>query len=155
MQGAAMASPITLAVQGTPLGATASFSPSYLPPGGAVTSFTLTIQTPLARLDAQPKPFGPVSPLLPGSTVLALLLLPGAGIARRVSRNRWRPLWLVLVAAASCALVATLASGCGNRINTASESVGATSYTLTITGTATSSAGTAVQQSANVSLQVL
>jgi sugar lactone lactonase YvrE len=154
-QGAVMSSPITLAVQGTPLGATASFSPSYLPPGGTVTNFTLTIQTPVARLDPRPKPFGPRSPLLPGSTVLAVLLLPAAGFARRGSRRCRRSLWLVLVAAASCALVATLASGCGNRINTASEAVGSTSYTLTITGTATSSAGTAVQQSANVSLEVL
>jgi hypothetical protein len=155
MQGAAMASPITLAVQGTPLGATASFSPSYLPPGGAVTSFTLTIQTPLARLDFPATPSSPVPPLPPTSALLAVLLLPAAGFARRVSRNRWRSLWLVCVTAVSCGVVATLASGCGNRINTASESVGATSYTLTITGTATSSAGTAVQQSANVSLQVL
>jgi sugar lactone lactonase YvrE len=154
-QGAAMASPITLAVQGTPLGATASFNPIYLPPGGAITSFTLTIQTPVARLDTQPRPFGPASPLLPGSTLVAVLLLPALGIARRVFRNRWRPLWLIFAAAGSCGFFAILASGCGNRINTESESVDATSYTLTITGTATSSAGTPLQQSANVSLEVL
>ena len=46
--GAAMASPIALAVQGVPTGATSSINPSYIPPGGAVTSFTVTIQTPLA-----------------------------------------------------------------------------------------------------------
>ena len=50
MLGAAMSSPIALAVQGVPLGATSSINPSYIPPGGAVTSFTVTIQTPLAAL---------------------------------------------------------------------------------------------------------
>jgi hypothetical protein len=60
---------------------------------------------------------------------------------------------IVLVAASSLLLAAVV--GCGNRVNTASESVNARSYTLTVTGTATSSAGTAVQHSANVTLQVL
>ena len=50
MLGAAMSSPIALAVQGVPTGATSSINPSYIPPGGAVTSFTVTIQTPLATL---------------------------------------------------------------------------------------------------------
>ena len=44
MLGAAMASPIALAVQGVPTGATSSINPSYIPPGGAVTSFTVTIR---------------------------------------------------------------------------------------------------------------
>ncbi len=46
--GPALTGPITLAVQGVPRGATASLSQSYVPPGGGPTSFTLTIQTPLA-----------------------------------------------------------------------------------------------------------
>ena len=57
MLGAAMSSPIALAVQGVPLGATSSINPSYIPPGGAVTSFTVTIQTPLATLDQPSRPF--------------------------------------------------------------------------------------------------
>jgi sugar lactone lactonase YvrE len=146
--GAALASPIVLAVQGVPLGATASFNPSNLPPGGAVTSFTLTIQTPLAGLDERPRPFAPSSPNL------AVLLLPAIGCAWRSSRkgrSRCRSV-LAVVLAASCVLMAT---GCGARVNTASEDVNAASYTLTVTGTATSSAGTALQHSVNVTLEVL
>jgi sugar lactone lactonase YvrE len=152
MQGAAMSSPITLAVQGTPLGATASLSPSVLPPGGTVTSFTLTIQTPLAALDRRPQPFAPRPSPLAGSTMLALLVLPFAGVFSR--RNRRRSMVCIVLVAASSLLLAAVV-GCGNRVNTASESVNARSYTLTVTGTATSSAGTAVQHSANVTLQVL
>jgi hypothetical protein len=59
------------------------------------------------------------------------------------------------IATASCLLFAIFVSGCGNRVNTASEAIGATTYTLTVTGTATSPAGTALQHSVNVSLQVL
>lgn len=147
MQGAAMASPITLAVQGVPVGATASLSPSYLPPGGAVSSFTLTIQTPLAGLDNRSAPRS-----LVGSTLLALLVLPFAGVLSR--RTGRRSMGVVLLVAASSVLLVTLA-GCGNRVNTASEAASAKTYTLTVTGTATSPAGTAVQHSASVTLEVL
>jgi len=145
MTGAAMASPIMLAVQGLPVGATASFSPANLPPGGAVTSFTLTIQTPLAGAEMRGLP--PASGL-PGSTLLAVVLLPAMGFARR----RWRRAALIVVVGALCGLGAL---GCGDRINTAPESVNAKSYTLTVTGTATSLAGTAVQHTVNVTLEVL
>ena len=57
MLGAAMSSPIALAVQGVPTGSTSSINPSYIPPGGAVTSFTVTIQTPLAALEHPSSPF--------------------------------------------------------------------------------------------------
>jgi len=147
MVGAAMSSPITLAVQGAPVGATASLSPQYIPPGGAVTSFTLTIQTPVAGMDGRSRPFGA---RLPGSGLLAILL-PGIGFVRRMRRIGWRRFAMMLVAAVSCGLIA----GCGDRINTAPETANAQSYTLTVTGTATSSAGTALQHSANVTLEVL
>jgi sugar lactone lactonase YvrE len=150
MQGPAMASPIALAVQGTPFGATASLNPSYIPPGGAVSSFTLTIQTPLAEIYGRPAPRGPGS--YPAPPLIALLLLPGVGVARRMRRAK---LSLALAAGASCLVFLTLTTGCGDRINAAAESVNATSYTLTVTGTATSSAGTALQHSANVTLKVL
>ena len=61
----------------------------------------------------------------------------------------------VAIASTSCVLFATFVSGCGNRVNTAPEAIGATTYTLTVTGTATSPTGTALQHSVNVSLQVL
>jgi sugar lactone lactonase YvrE len=152
--GTALASPILLAVQGVPLGATASLSPSSLPPGGAVTSFTLTIQTPLAASYKPSRPSLPRSPAFPGSGVLAVLLLPAIGCTWRSSRKargRYR-LLSVAVLAASCLLMAT---GCGDRVNTAPEDVSAKTYTLTVTGTATSPAGTALQHSVNITLEVL
>ncbi len=144
LQGAAMSSPITLAVQGVPVGATASLSPAVLPPGGSVTSFTLTIQTPLAGLDRRSLPGS-----LRGTPVLALVLMPFAGLLSR-KRNLGRR-FMVLIAV--CGLLC--ATGCGNRINTAPETANAKTYTLTVTGTATSSTGAALQHSVNVTLQVL
>ncbi len=162
MLGAAMSSPIALAVQGVPLGATSSINPSYIPPGGAVTSFTVTIQTPLATLDQPSRPFvagsfpsGPFASGTPNSsghglpTLLALLLLPAIGFARR------RRAILLFMAAASSILLATLATGCGNRINADNESIQSTTYTLTVTGTATGPTGNALVHTATVTLQVL
>jgi len=155
IQGATMASPITFAVQGTPLGATASLNPAYLPPSGAVTNFTLTIQTPLAALKRLSWPSSPGNGKISGSVLLGILLFPAIGLARRSSPKRWRGLSMIFVAALSCLLLAVAAIGCGDRINTASESVNAKTYTITVTGTATSSIGTALQHSANVTLKVL
>jgi len=152
--GAALASPITLAVQGLPLGATASFNPASLPPGGAATSFTLTIQTPQARLEMPSRPLAPGNQHRPGYASLALLVLPGIGLAHRFSIKRWRRWSAISVVAVSCSLLAAFATGCGDRINAAPELVNATTYTLTVTGTATSPAGTALQHSVNVTLQV-
>ena len=149
-QGAAMASPITLAVLGAPLGATTSLSPSYLPPGGAVTSFTLTIQTPLAGLS---HPITRGDRNLPVSILLAMLLLPGIGFARLSLKGDRR--FSIMLAAMFSLLLATPVTGCGNRVNTASEFANAKTYTLTVTGTATSSAGAALQRTVNVTLEVL
>ena len=162
--GTALASPIALAVQGVPLGATASLNPSYLPPGGAVTAFTLTIQTPLAQMDKRARPFAPSHPDSPVSGVLAVLLLPVFGYARRSRfKGHFRPIpapirpsvSALFLASLSCILLATLTTGCGNRVNTGLDSSSTKTYTLTVTGTATSPAGTAVQHSVNVTLQVL
>ena len=147
MVGAALASPITLAVQGGPLGATPSFSPNYIPPGGAVTSFTLTIQTPLAGMEERTRPLAPLGSV-PGW--LAVLVLPAVGLLRR-RQGRFRSRILLGMGA----FFLLMGTGCGNRVNTAPELAGATSYTLTVTGTATSAAGTALVHSANVTLQVL
>jgi hypothetical protein len=152
--GLALTSPIVLAVQGVPLGATASFNPSSLPPGGAATSFTLTIQTPLAKLDQPPRPSVPKLPSFPGPGVLAVLLLPAIGCTWRSSRKGRAMLRsvVVVVLAASGMLMAT---GCGDRINAVPEDVNAKTCTLTVTGTATSPTGTALQHSVNVTLEVL
>ena len=149
MLGAAMASPIALAVQGVPTGATSSINPSFIPPGGAVTSFTVTIQTPLATLDQRSRPFAPPSASSGMQASLVILLLPAIAFARR------RKAIVVFMAAASCILLATLATGCGNRINADNESIQSTTYTLTVTGTATGPTGNALVHTATVTLQVL
>jgi len=150
MQGVGLASPITLAVQGVPPGATASFNPANLPPGGAVTSFTLTIQTPLASLNKESD--RPNSRSNGPGGLLAVLLLPVLGFASRYRRLRTARFAL---AGAVCILLATLATGCGDRVNTGPESNNAKTYTLTVTGTATGPAGNALVHSTNVNLEVL
>lgn len=149
MLGAAMSSPIALTVQGVPTGATSSINPSYIPPGGAVTSFTLTIQTPLAALEQPSRPFVPPSAISGMQASLAILLLPAIAFARR------RKAFLLFMAAVSCILLATLATGCGNRISPDAESANSTTYTLTVTGTSTGPAGSALQHTAIVTLQVI
>jgi hypothetical protein len=164
MLGAAMSSPIALAVQGVPPGATSSINPSYIPPGGAVTGFTVTIQTPLATLDRKTRPVGPMYRGSLGTGLLAVLLLPMIGLSRRLPHKKrggrilsrtCRTLIVLIFAAASCILLATLATGCGNRINADNQSINSTNYTLTVTGTATGPAGAALQHSAVVTLQVI
>jgi len=150
MQGAAMSSPITLAVQGTPVGSTVSLNPAYVPPGGTVTSITLTVQTPLAEMRGAPLRREPGS-----LAVLAFLLLPGIGFARFIGRGRWRKMSGVLGVALGFVILAGMATGCGNRVNTASEALTGKSYMLTVTGTATSAGGTALLHSASVILTVL
>jgi len=159
-QGAPLSSPIALAVVGAPLGATASINPSYLPPGGAVTAFTLSVLTPKAELSHPPRPFAPASPT--PAPLFAVLLFPAIAFAKRSRPKRrlgpraaHRSPITVAVVVTFCILPLVFATGCGNRVNTASESIGATTYTLTVTATATSPAGTALQHSVNVTLQVL
>jgi uncharacterized protein (DUF983 family) len=49
-------------------------------------------------------------------------------------------------------LTLTLCSGCGNRINTANLATVPTTYTITVTGTATNATSTVLQHSTTVSL---
>jgi sugar lactone lactonase YvrE len=151
MQGAAMSSPIALAVQGVPTGATSSINPSYIPPGGAVTSFTVTIQTPLplAALDQPSRPVVLQSANSGMKALLAILLLPAIALARR------RRMFFGVISIACGLLFATLAAGCGDRINADNESISSTTYTLTVTGTATGPTGAALQHTAIVTLKVL
>jgi sugar lactone lactonase YvrE len=152
MLGAAISSPITLAVQGVPTGATASLNPSYIPPGGAISSFTLTVQTPLPV--ALGRPSRPIRSGAASSGALlsfALLLLPAFALTGR----RRAIVGLGFYTVASCILLATLATGCGNRVSTSSEFANATTYTLTVTATATGPTGAALQHSTNVTLQII
>ncbi len=143
IQGSTLASPITLAATGLPALATASFNPSYLPPGTTPNTFTLTINTPQTVAHRNS---GTSSPLL------AFLLFPIAGITLRL-RNLRRPTTRFTIAVLASALA--LCSGCGSRINTGTQSNNpAKTYAITITGTATGPTGNILQHSTTVKLLI-
>lgn len=152
VQGGSLASPITLAVQGLPLGATASLNPQVLVPGATATSFTLTIQTPVAM--NEPAGGGPAK----SKVWLALVLLPvirWRGCLRKQTGRALSLRWRLAAAAIASILMASVVTGCGDRVNQAPEFSQAKSYTITVTGTATGPTGAALQHSANVILEVL
>lgn len=139
--GATMSSPVTLAVSGLPAFATATFNPGYLPPGGAVSAFTMTVAMPATVAER-----GGVG--LRGFGVAVLCgLLP-----MLVRRRAWRPALLGLLLAVG----ALGMSGCGDRVRSAGQGVGVTSksYPLVVTGTATDASGAKLQRSVGVTLVV-
>ena len=125
----AMSSPILLTASGLPNGATATFSPQYLPPGTAQASFTLTIQTvKLAMIRT-------LSPLIFAALMPAILF--------------WRRRRSVGFVLAGLLLMA----GCGNRVNEGSAASASTqSYNVTVLATSTSSSGATVQHTAAITL---
>ncbi len=132
--GGGLASPIQLTVAGMPTGATASFSPAYLPPGSGAQPFTLTIQTPK------------VAGLRWRDGMIYAVLLPVTWLARRQRR--------VLLAFAMTVLVGA-AMGCGDRVNaTSSLAKAAKISTLTVSGTGTSASGATVLHTVVVTLTV-
>jgi hypothetical protein len=137
-----MSSPITLAATGLPNLAKASFNPPIVPPGSTSNTFTLTIATPKTTASNP----GPV----PSPITWAFLLSPIAVFTLRARSGR-KTTRLVVVALLS--LIPLLATGCGNRISTAdSLALSAKSYSITITGTATTDTGSILQHSTTVTL---
>jgi sugar lactone lactonase YvrE len=136
--GTSLSSPIALTATGLPSLATASFNPAYLPPGTTSQAFTMTITTPGAVASGSRS----ISPI-----AIALLLFPAAGITLRRRKLQGASLLALLLAAF------TLCSGCGNRIRTDNLGTAApTPYTITVTGTATTSTGSVLQRTATVIL---
>ncbi|WP_353071445.1 Ig-like domain repeat protein [Tunturiibacter gelidoferens] len=141
-----LSSPITLAATGLPNLATASFNPATLPPGATPNAFTMTIATPKTSATNGPSPRRLYQPFLAGVS----LLCPIAGLALR-RRKYTAATKLVLFIIASVTL--SLATGCGDRIKTDPLlTTPAKSYTITVTGTATSPTGSSLQHSATVTL---
>jgi hypothetical protein len=138
VQGDGLSSPITLAASGLPVGATASFNPGTVPPGGAVTAFTLTVQTPAkAVVAARVEPVG-----LKTFAGLALLMVPVVCWRRKA--------WGVLLMA-----LLMVTAGCGDRItSTATAAASVANLAITVTGTATGAAGVLLQHAATVTLTV-
>jgi len=124
-----LSGPIVLAASGLPAGATASFNPALIPPGGAVTSFTLTVLTV--------KRAAVVTPVRAAVVLLGLLLWLGR-------RRRW-----VVV------LGLGMLAGCGDRVaSVATSGSGPVSYPITVTGTSTAASGAVLQHSVVVTLVV-
>ncbi|HUZ97611.1 MAG TPA: Ig-like domain repeat protein [Edaphobacter sp.] len=142
IQGAALSSPITLAATGLPPLATASFNPAYLPPGTTPDSFTLTINMPqttaLGRSLETP--------------LFGLLLFPVVGIALR---KRIRGSFVSIIACVVVIGSLAFCCGCGSRVNSGGSSANPPStYSITVTGTATTPTGGTLQRSTKVSLLV-
>ncbi len=137
-----LSSPVTLAATGLPNLATASFNPPTVPPAAASSTFTLTVATPETTARNQ----------APQST-WALLLLPILGFTLR---TRARTFSAKLLAVALCCISLLAATGCGDRVNAANSAATAASksYTITVTGTATTPTGSILQHSTNVTLIV-
>jgi hypothetical protein len=137
-----MSSPITLAATGLPNLAKASFNPPIVPPGSTSSAFTLTIATPNTTASNS----GPLS----SPITWAFLLSPIAVFSLRARNSRKTARLFVL---ALLSLIPLLATGCGNRINTAdSLALTAKSYSITVTGTATTDTGSVLQHSTTVTL---
>jgi hypothetical protein len=132
--GAALNSPINLAVSGLPVGASGTFNPAYVPPPGGPAAFSLTVTS------ANTAALRPALPLWPRMTLAAALL--GMGLA-------WRRRKGLLLAGA------VLLAGCGSRVNTANATGPAAAiYNLTVTATATSAKGVALVHTAQLTLTV-
>jgi hypothetical protein len=110
----------------------------------------LTIQTPRAAVEKPAEPF----PTYPTAPLFAGILIPAIAAGKRAKCRR-RAAGQIVLWAAAFAVLTSLVTGCGNRVNTAAELTAAATYTITITATATSPAGTALQHTATVTLQIL
>jgi hypothetical protein len=137
-----MSSPIALAATGLPNLATASFNPPTLPPGGAANAFTLTIATPNTTVLENNRIRAPI--------LWALFLFPIAALTLRPRSYRAAAKLFTL---ALLSITLLLAAGCGDRIGTTDAlALSTKSYTITVTGTATTSTGSILQHATTVTL---
>jgi sugar lactone lactonase YvrE len=131
-----LSSAINLTIAGLPVGATASFSPAYIPPGAANQAVTLTIATAGAQAQSR----------LAAPAAVALLLIPLVGLTRRRGLCLFGLVMLLALGSVT---------GCGDRINNGASSTSPIkSYAITVTGTATAPTGAILSHSAVVTLGV-
>ena len=134
-----LAGPIALSASGLPQDASANFDPAIIPPGGAVTSITLSVVTPRASAAVR-------LPHASSSTRIALACLAPIAILG-LSRRRRRLLLASLATLALC--------GCGARINSfANAQLPSASYPIVITGISTNIDGSILQHTATVTLTI-
>jgi hypothetical protein len=137
-----MSSPIALAATGLPNLATASFNPPTLPPGSTTNAFTLTIATPNTTALKNSR--------IPPPITWAFLIFPIATLTLRLRTHRLTAKLLTLTFFSIAMLIT---NGCAARTNTAGpQSLSAKTYTITVTGTATTSTGGILQHSTTVTL---
>lgn len=143
-----LSSPIVLSVAGLPPFTTASFNPSYIPPGtGAARIVVLTIaaSSATAKWDFSERH---TSLCLLVFAVPCILLLSGRNLSPR--RRLPRLIAMLMTFTGISALI-----GCGNRI-AAGGQAGASlqNYTITVIGTATDSNGSPLQHTANIVIRM-
>ena len=135
-----LSSPILLAVSGMPSGATATFNPGLVQPGGASASVTLTVQT--MKTTARE--------MRSSHVVWAVLLWGGLAL---VPVTRRRRSWRCCCAVAAAAMLLGSVTACGNVVSSIPKASPASAvYAMVVTATATSSSGTTLQHTANVTL---
>jgi sugar lactone lactonase YvrE len=138
-QSGAFTGVVDFSASGLPSGATVSFSPPQVVPGGTLVNVTMSVQTSATLLTRERGRIGGV--------VFAGLLCPLWSIGRRKRRVRQ---WVMMCGLLTWMLVM---AGCGAR-SVSSASVGGQTYTLTVTGTSTNLAGVVVSHSQQVTLVV-
>lgn len=147
--GATMSSPVTLAVSGLPAFATATFNPGYLPPGGAVSAFTMTVAMPVTvAIEAKPTAGGLGRVLGAFCLGLPMMLIGRKRTGREIAGR--------ILCGVGLAAGLVLPTGCGNRVTATSAGAGVTSrsYPLVVTGTATDASGAKLQHTVTVTLVV-
>ena len=126
---------VTFVASGLPAGATATFQPTSVTPGGSAASSTLTIQTGTVQTAAAKVGWGLAAPAL---AALGLFFLPGK------RRRRWITMAVLLLTSFGAV---TAMTGCGGGF--AIPKAPLQTYTVTVTATS----GT-IQQTTTVTLTV-
>ena len=149
MSGPALNSPVALTVTGLPNFTTASFSPAYIPPGTTGTAVAqLTITSTASQVASLRSSEAGNWPSLAVGLPLPLLLC--------LARKRRHPGPSLSIAFAAVLLLCSITPlvGCGDRINPEPKDASSLqSYTLSITGTATSNSGATLKHSATLIVQ--
>ncbi|WP_158941297.1 Ig-like domain repeat protein [Granulicella sp. S190] len=141
-----LSSPITLAAVGLPNLATVSFNPAILPPGTTPYTFTMTIATPKTTAVN----FLPADRFFDPWLAAVFFVYP---FTRLVCRRRKNNIGVKLLTFIIASVMLVLTSGCGDRIKTDPLlNSPSKSYTITVTGTATSPTGSLLLHSATVTL---
>ena len=144
-QNGTFSTPVTLSASGLPAGATATFAPASLTPGGSSATSNLTVQTATTAAAAKDTS-QPETPATSPGWKLAATGLPLLGMLFAIRRFRRRWITMAVLLLASLGAV-TAISGCGGGFALPGST--AKTYTITVTGTAGS-----IQQSTTVQLTV-